>query len=125
MAIYFAPRDSFDEHIIKLVDKEMQSIKLVSKTLQQGIAKALIDAKKRGVDVEVVVDAHAVSPRSGINKLVAVNLPVYIWQPVDEPSASGKKKKSPSINDSFCIFGEKIVWSGSLGCKEGKGVPGS
>jgi hypothetical protein len=55
--ILFSPQDHVGEELIALINKEKKTIKAaVFCLMHYGIAKALIDAHNRGVEVEIIVD---------------------------------------------------------------------
>lgn len=110
--LYFSPQDHLADHLISYIEKESKSIHVAVYCLtHRGISEALVKAKKRGVEVEVIVDPFSVKARSPVVRLAGSGIPVYVWDPGFDPA---KRKKAPIMHDKFCIFGGKSVWTGSF-----------
>ncbi|MFS8563731.1 MAG: phospholipase D-like domain-containing protein [Rhabdochlamydiaceae bacterium] len=68
-----------------------------------------MNAKKRGVDVQVIVDKYSVKVRSSLAKMVDAGIFVSVWDP-----GKGKKDKQALMHNKFCVFGSEAVWTGSF-----------
>jgi phosphatidylserine/phosphatidylglycerophosphate/cardiolipin synthase-like enzyme len=116
--VLFSPQDHVADELISLINKEKKSIKAaVFCLMHQGIAKALIEAHKRGVEVEIIVDPFSVKTRSPVKKMAAANIPIYVWDPscpIKTKDGIRQKKRKPLMHDKFCILGNKRVWTGSF-----------
>lgn len=115
--VLFSPEDHVADQLISLIEKEKKSIKAAIYCLMhRGISNALIDAHKRGVDVEVIVDPFSVKSRSPVNKMGAAQLPVFVWDPPTLETKKGRKthKRKPLMHDKFCVLGDAKVWTGSF-----------
>lgn len=116
--VLFSPEDNVAGELISLIEKEKKSVKAaVYSLMHQGIAKALIDAKNRGVQVEVIVDPYSIKSRCPANKMRDAHIPIFVWSPPVKYSAkSGKqiKERKSLMHDKFCILGDKYVWTGSF-----------
>jgi phosphatidylserine/phosphatidylglycerophosphate/cardiolipin synthase-like enzyme len=117
--ILFSPDGQVADELIALIKKENKSIKAaVYCLMHRGISKALIDAHKRGVDVEVIVDPYSVKSRAPVKTMQAASLPVFVWNPpeVIRVNRKGKsvKQKKPLMHDKFCVLGDSKVWTGSF-----------
>lgn len=111
ITVYFSPEEQVAEKLISLIDQEKESIRAaVYCLMHHGIARALIRAHERGVDVEVLVDSFSIKSRSPIKKMVAANIPVYVWN----PPPSKYKKRGSLMHDKFCVLGHEKVWTGSF-----------
>jgi phosphatidylserine/phosphatidylglycerophosphate/cardiolipin synthase-like enzyme len=113
---YFSPKDQIAKRLIALIEKEQKSIYLAVYCFShRGISEALIQAKRRGVQVEVIVDPFSVKTRFPLGRLARSDIPVFVWNP-PMPSPHGEKpqKKQPLMHDKFCIFGGSGVWTGSF-----------
>ena len=109
--VYFSPKDQIAQKLIALIEKEQKSIHVAIYCLtHRGIAEALIQAKKRGVEVEMIVDPFSVKTRFPLGRIARSGIPVFVW----DPGVTGQRKKAPLMHDKFCIFGAKGVWSGSF-----------
>jgi phosphatidylserine/phosphatidylglycerophosphate/cardiolipin synthase-like enzyme len=112
IAAYFSPKDHLAEQLISLIDQETRSIYVAIYTLShRGIAEALIRAKKRGVEVEVIVDAFSVKARFPLNRMAKSGIPIFVYDP---PFDAAKRKKAPLMHNKFCVFGGKSIWTGSF-----------
>lgn len=110
--LYFSPQDHLAEHLIGYIEKENKSIYVAVYCLtHRGISEALVKAKQRGVEVEVIVDPFSVKARSPVVRLAGSGIPVYVWDPLFD---TAKRKKAPLMHDKFCVFGGKSVWTGSF-----------
>jgi phosphatidylserine/phosphatidylglycerophosphate/cardiolipin synthase-like enzyme len=109
---YFSPEDQLEKRLIGMINKERKSVQVAIYSLtHRGIGKALIEAKKRGVFVEVVIDRASIKIRSPIQKMVEAGIPVYVWEP--ERDHQPKSHRS-LMHNKFCVFGDETVWTGSF-----------
>lgn len=76
-----------------------------------GIAKALEQAKARGVAVEVLVDPFSVKAHSSIKRISEAKIPLFVW---DQGIRMGAVRRRALMHDKFCIFGDHTVWTGSF-----------
>ncbi|MEH5403182.1 phospholipase D family protein [Escherichia coli] len=75
----FSPEGSAQQLIMRTISDAGQEIRLMGYTFTSpDIAHALVDARKRGVDVRVVLDAESNNKysRAAINTLVLAGIPV-------------------------------------------------
>lgn len=116
--VLFSPDDNIAGELISLVNAEKKSVKAaVYALMHQGVAKALIDAKERGVNVEVIVDPFSIKKRGVIHKINQAHIPIFVWSPpIKYRSKDGKqiKGKKSLMHDKFCVLGENRVWTGSF-----------
>lgn len=113
---YFSTQDQLADKLIELIDQEEESIKVAIYCITHfGIAKSLIQAHERGVDVEVVVDPFSIKSRSSIHRLIESKIPLFVW---DESICVGdvraKQKRKALMHAKFCIFGNSLIWTGSF-----------
>lgn len=109
--VYFSPDDQLEKRLIEEIEKESKSIQIcVYNFTHRSIADALIQAKRRGVDVEVIVDRFSVKMRAPLHKLVEAQIPVYVWDPCYRKKTSHR----PLMHNKFCVFGGETVWTGSF-----------
>lgn len=110
--VYFSPKDHLAERLIDLIEREEKHIQIAAYCLtHRKIAQALIQARGRGVVVELILDPYSLKAGS-MSEVVKAGIPVYIWEPTSR-SAKNKKFKQALMHDKFCVFGKKIVWTGS------------
>jgi phosphatidylserine/phosphatidylglycerophosphate/cardiolipin synthase-like enzyme len=110
--VYFSPEDQLDKRLIEQIDKETKSIHVCIYTFtHRSIADALVEAKKRGVEVEVIIDRFSVKIKSIMQRLVDAGIPVFVWDP---DRLRRKIAHRPLMHNKFCIFGSDKVWTGSF-----------
>ncbi|WP_342742202.1 MULTISPECIES: phospholipase D family nuclease [unclassified Wolbachia] len=78
--VCFTPRENCAEQITNAIDQAQKSILIQAYTFtSKPIAQSLIRAKKRGVDIKVILDESQISSKySVINELFYQKIPVYI-----------------------------------------------
>lgn len=95
-----------------MIEQEKKSIFVAIYCMtHRAIASALIDARKRGVEVEVLVDRFSVKIKAPLGKMVEAGIPVHVWDP---DAARRKKAHRPLMHNKFCVFGSDVVWTGSF-----------
>lgn len=117
--MYFSPQDKVDDKLISLIENEKEDIHAAVYCLtHRGIIKALMDARKRGVNVDIIVDPMTVKARAPLKRMAQAGINVYVWSPkaLDkrERTKNGKKEPKPLMHNKFCVFGNKTVWTGSF-----------
>ncbi|MES2345129.1 MAG: phospholipase D-like domain-containing protein [Chlamydiota bacterium] len=113
--IYFSPQDHLSDRLISLIHAEKESIQTAIYCFtHREIAKALIAAKKRGVKVEVIVDAFSVKIKTPLASLEKAGIPIYVFSPPEVKTNAGKVLRTPLMHDKFCVFGQAKVWTGSF-----------
>lgn len=119
----FSPQDNIKETVIGLIKSEKEKICVASYTLtDQDIAKALIKAKKRGMQVELIVDKCYQSDKFSKVALIAQKgIPVFVFQPMSKDNFCDVKKAKAYglMHNKFLIFynnleGKKILMTGSF-----------
>ena len=100
--IYFSPYDKTSQYIIPLINNAKQYIYIPAFVVTHDkIANAIINAKKRGIDVKIIIDAnnyssmHSKCPELRKNKI-----------PVKTENYAGKiHSKTMIIDDTYLIIG--------------------
>lgn len=112
--ILFSPDNDVQEVLLGLIDEEKEKISIATFIFtNKALIKALINAKKRGVKIEIVADGQQNSKEySQINNLSKVEIPIYIY-PNEEST-----KKLGIMHHKFMIFsksflGKSIIATGS------------
>jgi len=106
---FFSPHDDLAKQLTELIGQEKSSLKIaIFQFTHRDIAKALIEARQRGVEVELIVDKSALKSRALLTKLERAGVTISVFAPSD------KGKMRSLMHDKFCIFGGKSVWSGSF-----------
>ncbi len=109
---YFSPDDHLEKQLIEMINKESKTIHVCIYTFtHRDVIAALIAAKKRGVDVEVIVDRFSVKVSAPLYKLTDASIPVSVWDP---DRAKRMKAHRPLMHNKFCVFGNQTVWTGSF-----------
>lgn len=116
--VLFTSQHKVAEELIRSIRHEKESIRVaVYCLMHRGISKALIDAKKKGVSVEVVVDPFSVKSRAPLKKMAEAGIPIYVWNssPIATTSKLGIPRSRKSLmHHKFCVFGGDKVWTGSF-----------
>ncbi|MGI6296531.1 MAG: phospholipase D family protein [Armatimonadota bacterium] len=78
--IYFSPRGGCTDAIVKAIDSAKQTVRIQAYSFTSArIAKALLDARKKGVDVQVILDKSQVTQQySSADFLHNSDIPVFI-----------------------------------------------
>jgi len=110
--VYFSPDDQVEKRLISMIEKEQKSVHVAIYCMtHRGIANALIEAKRRGVFVEVIVDRFSVKIKGPLQKMADAGILVSVWDP--DPLRR-KKAHRPLMHNKFCVFGDETVWTGSF-----------
>jgi len=114
--VHFSCEGDLADKLIELIDKEKKSLKIAVYSINHiRLGKAISRAKKRGVDVEVVIDPFCVKKKSPIHDWIEKKVPLYVW---DRSLQMGREFASPKqksqMHHAFCIFGDRLVWTGSF-----------
>ncbi len=110
--VYFSPEDHLEQRLISLIEKEKKSIYVAVYALtHRRIATALIEAKQRGVQVEVIVDRFSVKAKSPLLLMSQEGIPISVW---DSDPYKTKKSHRALMHHKFCVFGDDLVWTGSF-----------
>ncbi len=106
-AIYFTREVDLAKKCIEYIEKESTSIRIASHRLSNAqVVLALLQAHKRGVFIEVVVDAETVTKHSRLQLLANEGVSVLVWK--------SEAKKKDHMHHSFCVFGKNLTWTGSF-----------
>jgi hypothetical protein len=103
---YFSPNDNISQKIIDLINNAKKTIHIAIYTLTDwSIKTALLGAKKRGVDIEIIVnqtpeqtDSHPL-----IKTLIDNDIIVHIFQ----------QRNTLIMHNKFAIFDDNIIVTGS------------
>ena len=108
---YFSPDDHPADRLISLINSTKRKIYgAVYMFTDALIAQALINAKKRGVDVKIIVDTATMDYEYGKGELLKENgIDVYVF------TIQGKKAKfgTPLMHNKFALL-DKQLWTGSF-----------
>ncbi|MDX8431510.1 MAG: phospholipase D-like domain-containing protein [Candidatus Algichlamydia australiensis] len=115
--VFFSPQDNLADRLIELIQKEEKSIRIAIYFItNRQIAKELIEAKKRGVHVEMICDPGTYKEKSAAQYLKENGVLVSLFDP--EKGAKYKKGK-PIMHNKFAIFERNsdqkpLLWTGSF-----------
>ncbi len=110
--VYFTPSDVPIEKIIYLIDHSKKSIDVAMYSFtSRPLAQSLINAKKRGVKVRLLLDGEWNSPKNKFSKFSYL-----IKNGLDVRLAKAHKyyDRYGIMHNKFAIFDDKIVETGSL-----------
>lgn len=112
---FFSPDDDIKKILLDLIAHEEKDIKIsIFMLTDKTIAQALIDAKNRGVDIEIIADGACNKDRfSKIKLLQDAGIKVYVYQ------AQGNTVFNEIMHHKFVIFKQNIhqkslLWTGSF-----------
>ena len=111
--VLFSPDDHPTTRLIQMLNGAQQKIHAaVYMITDKDIAKALVDAKKRGVDVRIIVDPSSVNTSFGKGKLLIENqIDTFVFT-----TPRHKKKQTfhlPLMHNKFALIDNKL-WNGSF-----------
>ncbi|MBX9830586.1 FAM83 family protein [Candidatus Babeliales bacterium] len=115
--VYFSPNDKPGNELIKIIDEAKKKIHAaVYMFTDNKIATALINAKKRKVDVQVVVDKTTTECMYGKAYFLQANgVDVFVYSPLSsKPTGDNPYQKYPPLmHHKFAIIDKKL-WTGSF-----------
>lgn len=110
--VYFTPSDVPIEKIVNLIDHSKKSIDVAMYSFtSRPLAQSLINAKKRGVKVRLLLDGEWNSPKNKYSKfayLIKHGIDIRFAKPHRYYDRYG------IMHNKFAIFDDKIVETGSL-----------
>lgn len=108
--VLFSPKGKIRETLISLIKAETRSIKVAAYVFtDKEVADALLEAKNRGIKIELVIDAGALySTRSVALKKLRKGMPIYLYHCPDDGI----------MHNKFIIFERNVqhkpvLWTGS------------
>jgi phosphatidylserine/phosphatidylglycerophosphate/cardiolipin synthase-like enzyme len=114
---FFTPQDNLTSIFINLIDAEQKSIHgAVYMFTDKKVAQALINAQKRGVDVQIIIDQISMSS-CGKGKFLQENgVPVYVHR-----TEEFNPYTMALMHHKFFIFelnkdNRSFLWTGSWNC---------
>jgi phosphatidylserine/phosphatidylglycerophosphate/cardiolipin synthase-like enzyme len=116
---YFSPDDDVQQKLIGYIDREKKGILLaIFSFTDKHIAQALLRAKERGVDVQLLADPGFLHDRyTKIDWLYEQGVPVYVYNPKRSPK--NLATISNIMHHKFVVFLDNVddralVWTGSF-----------
>ena len=115
---YFGENNELIENLLTLIQDEQEGIQIAASRLSnRRIVKALIGAKKRGINVEVILERMSNKLTSSVNEIIRAGIPVYVYQSIEKNPK--KNYTQTKLREKFCLFkknknNENHVWTGSL-----------
>ncbi len=116
---YFSPDDDLQQKLINLIEQEKKGIYLAIFTFtDKQIADALIRAKKRGVEVELIADPGFLHDRyTKIALLHPKGIKIFVYDPKRSPGNASTM--SNIMHNKFAVFldnvdGKPLLWTGSF-----------
>ncbi len=112
--VLFAPDDHPTNRLLSLInDAQSKIYAAVYMITDKQIAQALIDAKKRGVDVQIIVDASSVETPYGKGTLLKENnIDLFVFN-YNAKSDHKKTWHSALMHNKFALIDQKL-WTGSF-----------
>jgi len=118
--VLFSPEDKPTQKLIEFIDSAKKSIHAAVYFLtDKNIATALINAKKRGVDVQIVSDTISADSSYGkINLLAQNNVSIHIFNTSAQSNKPFMQDQrfsyQPIMHHKFALFDDAILWTGSF-----------
>lgn len=117
IVVLFTAHDDMRARLVQYIAQEHAGILIAIYAFSDGsIAQAILDAHKRGVQVEVITDASCLSINGNkINLLQQAGIPVFVYK-----GEAVHGNTSGCMHHKFAIFKENgsqkqsLVWTGSL-----------
>ena len=107
--VLFTPDDKVKRVLLGMIECEKKGIKLAQYRLtDKEIALAILDAHKRGVKIEIIIDATCFTDRyQQVADLIAAGIPVYIYN-----------QAYSIMHNKFFVFEQNfldkaLIWTGS------------
>ncbi len=117
--LYLTSREDVAQKFIERVQTEKERVSLATRRLSHGgILEALIEAHRRNVLVEIIVDSASVSRNSSLHRLIKEGISVWVWRSASLELSQNfprGKRGSQRMHHSFCLFGSDFSWTGSYG----------
>lgn len=109
--IYFSPDDRPRNKLIELInDAQHRIYAAVYMITDKKIANALVEAKKRGLDVQIITDQSCAKSEFGkIKTLLENNIDVHVYA----PEKSARQLSAPLMHDKFALIDYNKIWTGS------------
>lgn len=113
--VLFSPNDNVKDRLIYLINNSKKRIyAAVFMLTEKNIAHALVDAKSRGVDVQIVSDVGSVKTPSGkIDFLKDRGIDIFVFNPSSKADNKSIFNNQPIMHNKFAIIDKKI-WTGSF-----------
>ena len=111
-SVYFSPDDKLADRLVQLIEEEKSTLYVAVYCLtHHKVTDALIEAKGRGVDVQIIIDPYSLDLTKNIERLAKAHIPIYVWDPCHCEKPRGDKRAL--MHDKFCVFSDQ-VWTGSF-----------
>lgn len=114
---FFSPDDKPTKKLLELIVNTRRSIVVAVYFLTDGIiADALIEARKRRVDIKIILDLITVESHYGKADILARNgIEVYVFCPNSKTwDGQSKWAEKPLMHNKFAVFDNDYVWTGSF-----------
>jgi phosphatidylserine/phosphatidylglycerophosphate/cardiolipin synthase-like enzyme len=115
-AAFFSPLDDVRSVLLYLIEQEQQSISVAMFAFtDRDLAKALVEAQKRGIRIELIADASSVYGKyNKLHELHQGNIKLFVYNP-QHANTNG----AGAMHNKFLLFGKNIldkqlVWTGSF-----------
>jgi mitochondrial cardiolipin hydrolase len=112
---FFSPDDDLENLLIQLITVEQHSIKAAVFSFTNGdIAKALIHAHRRGIDIEIVTDISCLKDKfNKIDLLKKAGIKIFVYNPRNTSIFNN------IMHNKFVLFGKNVankslLWTGSF-----------
>jgi len=117
--VYFSPEDNISSKLVNLINQTMTKIHAaVFVITDKKIAQALIEAKKRGVDVQIITDRSCLDHESGkVDILKEGDIDVFVFKDRSHKQNNNrtvsKFRNDALMHDKFALI-DNNLWTGSF-----------
>lgn len=113
---YFTSHTDLRKKLIELITQEQKSIKIAIYYLSDpSIIKALVEAKKKNIELEIIIDKHCLTKSNikNLQRIINADIPIYLYETLT------LEKITPLMHNKYCIFecnhdNCPWLWSGSF-----------
>ncbi len=114
--ILFAPHDQPEKHLISYLDQAQKQIYAAVYVLtNKAITKALMRAKKRNVDVQIIVDAATLDHKTHtIEQLKEAEIDIFVYPSTPHHAVNKQQPTHKGIMHHKFALIDNSLWTGSF-----------
>lgn len=115
--VFFSPDDQLTKKFVELIRSAKKSligaIYLIS---DKTIATEFVEAKKRGIDIKLVVDQMSTYNYGKAPMLAQEGIEVFLYSPQLEKTKEPRDffNNDPIMHNKFLVVDSRVVWTGSF-----------
>lgn len=111
--VLFSPQDQPEKHLISYLEQAEEHIYAAVYVLtNKAITNALINAKKRNVDVQLIIDPATLDHKANtLEQLKEAGIDVFVYNPA--PDDNSDKRPKGIMHHKFVLI-DSFLWTGSF-----------